>query len=59
MGEKRYWLSANQDALSWRRSIHITQHWIERTGKVVGLCAAVVFLRKRDHGDEEQQKKEE
>lgn len=45
-------------ASEWRRAVGVSEHWMERSGKVVREGAAVVFLRhgyKAGESDKEQQ----
>lgn len=39
--------------------VGVAQHGVEGAGEVVGLGAAVVFLRGRDHASQEQKQQEE
>lgn len=62
MGEK----STTQECLEWaqavlgrRGPVGVAQHGVEGAGKVVGLGAAVVFLRGGDHASQQQKQQEE
>lgn len=50
--------SGAQAVLGRGRPVGVAQHGVEGAGEVVGLGAAVVFLRGGDHASQEQKQQE-